>query len=70
MKKLLSILFIISTVCTANNLPDLGDYGSTVVSSHDESLIARQILYQVNQSQNIVRDIEISDYLESIVYCQ
>ena len=66
MKKLLSILFIISTVCTANNLPDLGDYGSTVVSSHDESLIGRQILYQVNQSQNIVRDIEISDYLESI----
>ena len=66
MKKLLLILFIISNICKANNLPDLGDYSSTVVSSHDEMLIGRQILYQVNQSQTIVRDIEINDYLQSI----
>jgi len=66
MKKLLLIVFIISNVCRANNLPDLGDYSSTIVSSHDEVLIGRQILYQVNQSPAIVRDIEINDYLESI----
>ena len=66
MKKLLSIIFLISNVCGANNLPDLGDFSSTVISMQDENLISRQILYQVNQSGSIVRDVEIEDYLKNL----
>jgi predicted Zn-dependent protease len=50
----------------ANNLPELGDYSSSKISESDEVLIGRQILFQVNQSDSIIRDIEISDYLDSL----
>ena len=48
----------------ANNLPELGNYSSSKISESDEIFISRQILFQVNQSDSIIRDIEISDYLD------
>ena len=48
----------------ANNLPELGDYSSSKISENEEIFIGRQILFQVNQSDSIIRDIEISDYLD------
>ena len=66
MKKTLLIFIFLSCIVTANNLPELGDYSSSKISESDEVLIGRQILFQVNQSDSIIRDIEISDYLDSL----
>ena len=64
MKKTLLIFIFLSCIVMANNLPELGDYSSSKISESDEVLIGRQILFQVNQSDSIIRDIEISDYLD------
>ena len=66
MKKTLLIFIFLSCIVTANNLPELGDYSSSKISESDEFFIGRQILFQVNQSDSIIRDIEISDYLDSL----
>ena len=66
MKKTLLIFIFLSFIVTANNLPELGDYSSSKISESDEIFIGRQILFQVNQSDSIIRDIEISDYLDSL----
>ena len=66
MKKTLLIFIFLSCMVTANNLPELGDYSSSKISESDEIFIGRQILFQVNQSDSIIRDIEISDYLDSL----
>jgi beta-barrel assembly-enhancing protease len=64
MKKTLLIFIFLSCIVMANNLPELGDYSSSKISESDEIFIGRQILFQVNQSDSIIRDIEISDYLD------
>ena len=64
MKKTLLIFIFLSCIVMANNLPELGNYSSSKISESDEIFIGRQILFQVNQSDSIIRDIEISDYLD------
>jgi predicted Zn-dependent protease len=64
MKKTLLIFIFLSCIVMANNLPELGNYSSSKISESDEIFISRQILFQVNQSDSIIRDIEISDYLD------
>ena len=64
MKKILLIFIFLSFLVSANNLPELGDYSSSKISENDEIFIGRQILFQVNQSDSIIRDIEINDYLD------
>jgi len=64
MKKTLLIFIFLSFIVMADNLPELGDYSSSKISESDEIFISRQILFQVNQSDSIIRDIEISDYLD------
>ena len=64
MKKILLIFIFFSHFVLANNLPELGDYSSSKISENDEIFIGRQILFQVNQSDSIIRDIEIKDYLD------
>ena len=64
MKKTLLILIFLSCIVMANNLPELGDYSSSKISENEEIFIGRQILFQVNQSDSIIWDIEISDYLD------
>ena len=66
MKKTLLIFIFLSCIVMANNLPELGDFSSSKISESDEIFIGRQILFQVNQSDSIIRDIEISDYLDSL----
>ena len=66
MRKTLLIFIFLSFIVTANNLPELGDFSSSKISESDEIFIGRQILFQVNQSDSIIRDIEISDYLDSL----
>ena len=64
MKKTLLIFIFLNCIVMANNLPELGNYSSSKISESDEIFIGRQILFQVNQSDSIIRDIEISDYLD------
>ena len=64
MKKILLLFIFFSCFLLANNLPELGDYSSSKISENDEIFIGRQILFQVNQSGSIIRDIEINDYLD------
>ena len=64
MKKILLLFIFFSCFLLANNLPELGNYSSSKISESDEIFIGRQILFQVNQSNSIVRDIEINDYLD------
>ncbi|HBA08643.1 MAG TPA: peptidase M48, partial [Methylotenera mobilis] len=50
----------------ANELPDLGDVSATVLSPLQEQEIAEQIMRQVAVSDDVLSDIEVSDYLQSL----
>ena len=66
MKKLLLLIYFLSHNLAANELPDLGSYTDTIITPVEEDKISKQILYQVNQSSAVVRDIEIDDYLTGL----
>ena len=63
MKKLLLFIFFISNISFANELPDLGDYSETIIGANEERVIGSQILQQVYQSNSVIKDVEIEDYL-------
>ncbi len=48
------------------NLPELGDISQTVLSPLDETRIANQIMQQVYNSDEVVQDPEITDYLQKL----
>ena len=66
MKKLLLMIFFLGHIVMADELPDLGSYTDNIISIVEEDRISKQILYQVNQSQSVIHDIEIEDYLASL----
>jgi len=66
MKNLFFCIFIFSKISFANELPDLGDYSETVIGAHEERIIGTQILQQVHQSDSVINDVEIEDYLYSL----
>ncbi len=66
MKKLFLCIFLFSKICFSNQLPDLGDYSETVIGAHEESVIGKQILQQVYQSDSVISDVEIEDYLYNL----
>ena len=66
MKKLLLMIFFLGHIVMADELPDLGSYTDNIISTVEEDRISKQILYQVNQSQSVIHDIEIEDYLASL----
>ena len=66
MKKLFLCIFLISKTCFANELPNLGDYSETIIGAHEESIIGKQILQQVQQSNTVINDVEIEDYLYNL----
>ena len=49
-----------------SSLPDLGDVSQTVLSPRDEQRIAEQILRQVAVSDEVLQDIEVTDYLQNL----
>ena len=63
MKKLFLCIILISKTCFTNELPDLGDYSETMIGAHEESIIGSQILQQVYQTDTVINDVEIEDYL-------
>ena len=66
MKKLFLCIFLISKTCFANELPNLGDYSETIIGAHEEAIIGSQILQQVQQSNTVIHDVEIEDYLYNL----
>tara|TARA_B100000787_G_scaffold168584_1_gene157625 strand:+ start:505 stop:1935 length:1431 start_codon:yes stop_codon:yes gene_type:complete len=66
MKKLFFCIFLITNICFANELPDLGDYSETIIGAQEERVIGSQILQQVHQSKSVINDVEIEDYLYSL----
>ena len=67
------ILAIITVSCSlaislawADELPELGDISQTVLSPQQEQAIAEQILREVAVSDDVVQDIEMIDYLQSL----
>ena len=57
---------MIAQLSLANELPDLGDYSESVIGAHEENIIGTQILQQVYQSDTIINDVEVEDYLHSL----
>jgi predicted Zn-dependent protease len=51
---------------STSNLPELGDVSQTVLSPLDEQRIAAQILREVAVSDEVVQDVEIIDYLQTL----
>jgi predicted Zn-dependent protease len=62
-KKFFFVFLIFTHIVWANNLPDLGDYSDQYLTPYQENMIARQILYQVHSSPEVIKDEEINDYL-------
>jgi len=62
-KNFFIIFIIFSHLSWANNLPDLGEFSDQFISPYQEKLIAREILYQIHSSPDVVKDEEINDYL-------
>lgn len=48
------------------SLPDLGDVSQTVLSPQDEQRIAEQILREVAISDEVLQDVEVTDYLQQL----
>ncbi len=72
MKSKLSIILltiataIVSPSLTANELPDLGDVSATVLSPLQEQAIAEQIMREVAVSDDVLNDVEVTDYLQTL----
>ena len=66
MMKLFLYIFLFSKISFANELPDLGDYSETIIGAHEEAIIGSQILQQVQQSDSVIHDVEIEDYLNNL----
>ncbi len=64
------ILLVVSVAhaypAIANELPDLGDVSATVLSPLQEQEIAEQIMRQVAVSDEVLNDVEVSDYLQGL----
>jgi beta-barrel assembly-enhancing protease len=51
---------------SSNNLPDLGDISQTVLTPQQEQRIAAQIMRDVYNSNEVLQDIEITDYIQAL----
>lgn len=57
-----------SALNQADELPELGDYSATVMSPLQEQAIANMIMRDVMSSPDVVRDVEINDYIAALGY--
>jgi len=66
MKKLFLIILFVSKAGFANDLPELGSHFDNLLTQNDEKKITFQILSQVYQSNNVINDSEINNYIERL----
>ncbi len=59
---------LFAPLALADGLPELGDVSATVLSPLQEQLIANQIMKDVMSSGDVVSDVEITDYVQSLGY--
>lgn len=66
---LLTVCLIVPVaVGNADELPELGDYSATVMSPLQEQAIANMIMRDVMASADVIRDVEINDYIAALGY--
>lgn len=70
LKFILLAILLVSNLVLADNLdtslPDLGDVSQTVLTPQEEQRIAAQILREVAVSDEVVQDVEVTDYLQAL----
>ena len=66
MKKLFLVILFVSKAGFANDLPELGSHFDNLLTQNDEKKITFQILSQVYQSNNVINDSEINNYIERL----
>jgi predicted Zn-dependent protease len=52
----------------ANDLPELGDSSATVLSALQEQRIADEIMREVMSSDDVINDVEVTDYVQALGY--
>lgn len=57
---------VTSPLALSNELPELGDASQTVLSPLQEQAIAEQILRDVATSDDVLQDVEVTDYLQAL----
>lgn len=60
------VLSVTSSMALTNELPELGDASQTVLSPLQEQAIAEQILRDVATSDEVLQDVEVTDYLQAL----
>ena len=66
MKKLFIIILFVSKAIFANDLPELGSHFDNLLTQNDEKKITFQILSQVYQSNSVITDPEINNYIQML----
>ena len=70
MKLIYAILlgFLAMPCALADGLPDLGDVSQTVLTPLQEQRIGEEIMRDVYASNDVVKDVEITDYIQALGY--
>ena len=66
MKKLFLSTLFVSVSVFAIDLPELGSQFDNLLNANDEKKIVFQILGRVNQSDSVITDVEINDYINKV----
>jgi predicted Zn-dependent protease len=64
----LFLMLLCVPVAVADGLPDLGDSSQMALSPQDERRIGEEIMRDVNASGDVIKDIEVVDYLQGLGY--
>ncbi|MFM9912608.1 MAG: M48 family metalloprotease [Methylophilaceae bacterium] len=65
---LLAGLLFLTPLALAEGLPDLGDYSQTILTPQDERRIGEEIMREIRGSGELVNDIEVADYVNTLGY--
>ncbi|MDR2875474.1 MAG: M48 family metalloprotease [Methylobacillus sp.] len=64
----LFLMLLCAPVALADGLPDLGDPAQTALTPQDERRIGEEIMRDVNNSNDVISDVEVVDYLQGLGY--
>lgn len=62
----LFLLLLFSGIVYADGLPDLGDVAQLTLTPQDERRIADEIMRDVYSSNQVIKDVEVIDYLQAL----
>jgi predicted Zn-dependent protease len=64
----LFLLLLCVPSALADGLPDLGDSSQLALTAQDERRIGEEIMRDVNASGDVIKDIEVVDYMQNLGY--